>query len=62
VLGAIGLALPWLLGIARVLTPFAALGLTALMIGAVGTHLRRKDGHFGAGARPAVGHRRQGRF
>jgi hypothetical protein len=46
VLGAIGLVVPWLLGIARVLTPLAALGLTALMIGAVGTHLRRKDGHF----------------
>jgi DoxX-like family len=46
VLGGLGLVLPWQLGIARVLTPVAALGLTALMIGAVGTHLERKDGHF----------------
>ena len=44
-LGGVGLVLPWLLGIARVLTPVAALGLTAIMIGAVVTHLKRKDGH-----------------
>jgi uncharacterized membrane protein YphA (DoxX/SURF4 family) len=47
VLGAIGLVTLWLLGIARVLTPLAALGLTALMLGAVGTHIKRKDGQFG---------------
>jgi hypothetical protein len=50
VIGGIGLVLPWLLGIARVLTPLAALGLTALMIGAVGTHLKMKDGHFAPAA------------
>jgi DoxX-like family len=46
VLGRLGLVVPWLLGIGRVLTPLAALGLTALMIGAVDTHLKRKDGHL----------------
>jgi len=50
VLGGIGLVVPWLLGIARVLTPVAALGLTALMIGAVGTHLKAKDGLFASAA------------
>jgi uncharacterized membrane protein YphA (DoxX/SURF4 family) len=43
VLGALGLILPWALGIARALTPLAALGLTLLMIGAVATHVRRKE-------------------
>ena len=43
VLGALGLILPWALGIARALTPLAALGLTLLMIGAVSTHVRRKE-------------------
>jgi len=46
VLGGLGLVLPWLLGIARVLTPVAALSLTALMLGAVGAHLKMKDGQF----------------
>ena len=50
VLGAVGLVLPWLLGIGRMLTPVAALALTVLMLGAVGTHLKLKDGQ----AAPAV--------
>src|SRR5258706_13499405 len=35
VLGAIGLVLPWALGIAPVLTPLAAVGLALVMAGAV---------------------------
>jgi hypothetical protein len=46
--GAIGLVAPRLLGIARVLTPIAARCLTVLMIGAVGTHVKRKDRQFGS--------------
>ncbi len=44
VLGAIGLILPAALGIAEVLTPLAAVGLTLLMAGAAITHLRRGEG------------------
>lgn len=43
VLAAIGLILPWALDIAPVLTPLAAVGLVALMIGAAVTHLRRGE-------------------
>jgi uncharacterized membrane protein YphA (DoxX/SURF4 family) len=43
VLGAIGLVLPALTGILPWLTPLAALGLAATMIGAVLTHLRRGE-------------------
>lgn len=43
-LGALGLILPAALGIAEVLTPLAAVGLTLLMAGAALTHLRRKKG------------------
>ncbi len=43
VLGAIGLILPWLLGVAPVLTPLAALGLALVMAGAVVVHVRRKE-------------------
>ena len=39
-LGAAGVILPWLTGIARVLTPIAALGLGAIMIGAAASHSR----------------------
>ena len=39
-LGAVGVILPWLTGIARVLTPIAALGLSAIMIGAAASHSR----------------------
>lgn len=42
-LGAIGLILPAVTGILSWLTPVAALGLVALMIGAILTHLRRKE-------------------
>jgi hypothetical protein len=48
VAGAIGVVAPWLFGIARVLTPVAALCLAILMMGAVSTHVKRKDGQFGA--------------
>lgn len=43
VLGAIGVVLPWLLGVARVLTPLAAVGLAALMVGALVVHTRRGE-------------------
>ena len=42
-LGALGLVLPWALGIAKVLTPVAAVGLALVMVGAVVTHVRRKE-------------------
>jgi DoxX-like family len=40
VLGAAGLILPGVLGIATVLTPLAAVGLALTMVGAAVTHLR----------------------
>ncbi|MGI9003831.1 MAG: DoxX family protein [Pseudonocardia sp.] len=43
VLGAIGLILPALTGIAPILTPIAALGLALVMVGAVVVDVRRKD-------------------
>jgi hypothetical protein len=43
VLGAVGLVLPTLLGVAPVLTPIAAAGLTLVMAAAVVTHLRRGE-------------------
>lgn len=43
VVGAVGLVLPKLLGIAPVLSPLAALGLAAVMVGAVVVHVRRKE-------------------
>ena len=43
VLGALGVVLPWLLDIARVLTPIAALGLAVTMVGALVTHGRRGE-------------------
>jgi uncharacterized membrane protein YphA (DoxX/SURF4 family) len=42
-LGSAGLILPWWLGRVPVLTPLAAAALTALMIGATATHIRRKE-------------------
>jgi hypothetical protein len=42
-LGAIGLILPWALGIADVLTPLAATGLVVVQVGAVVVHARRKE-------------------
>jgi hypothetical protein len=41
--GARGLILPAVTGIATVLTPLAATGLVIVMIGAVVTHVRRKE-------------------
>lgn len=43
ILGAIGVILPWLLDIARILTPLAALGLAATMVGALVVHGRRGE-------------------
>ena len=43
VLGAIGLVVPAWTGIAPVLTPIAAVGFMALMVGAMFTHLRRGE-------------------
>jgi len=43
VLGAVGLIVPWLTGIAPVLTPVAAVALTVIMGGAVKTHVDRKE-------------------
>ena len=40
---AIGLILPWALDIARVFTPLAAVGIIALMVGAMLTHRRRGE-------------------
>jgi uncharacterized membrane protein YphA (DoxX/SURF4 family) len=43
VLGAVGLVLPTLLGVAPVLTPIAAAALALVMAGAVVTHIRRGE-------------------
>ncbi|MEP6814666.1 MAG: DoxX family protein [Marmoricola sp.] len=43
VLGALGLVLPWLLNVAKVLTPLAAVGLAVVMVGAIATHARRGE-------------------
>lgn len=43
VLGAIGLVLPPLLGVAEWLTPVAATGLVLTMAAAAATHIKRKD-------------------
>ncbi|MDT7616257.1 MAG: hypothetical protein QOF00_3704 [Pseudonocardiales bacterium] len=43
VIGAIGLIVPWLTGIAPILTPIAAIGLALVMAGAVVVHIRRKE-------------------
>lgn len=43
ILGAVGLVLPWATGIAKVLTPLAAVGLAVVMAGAVIVHVRRKE-------------------
>jgi hypothetical protein len=42
-LGVAGILLPWATGIARVLTPLAAIGLAVVLVGAVGTHLRYRE-------------------
>ena len=43
IVGAIGLVLPKLLGIAPVLSPIAAIALGVLMIGAIVVHIRRRE-------------------
>jgi uncharacterized membrane protein YphA (DoxX/SURF4 family) len=43
VLAAVGLILPALVGVARVLVPLAAVGLALLMMGAAITHGRRRE-------------------
>ena len=43
ILGAIGLILPALTGILPVLTPIAAAGLALIQVGAIITHVRRKE-------------------
>ncbi len=43
VAGALGLVLPWALDILPVLTPVAGYALAALMIGAAGVHIRRRE-------------------
>ncbi len=43
VLGAVGLLLPALTGVATVLVPIAATGLALLMVGAAATHRRRGE-------------------
>ena len=43
VAAAVGLVLPWALDLARVLTPLAAVGVVALMSGAMLTHRRRGE-------------------
>ncbi|NNF09777.1 MAG: DoxX family protein [Acidimicrobiia bacterium] len=43
VAAAVGLVLPWALDVAKVLTPLAAAGVVAMMIGAMLTHRRRGE-------------------
>lgn len=42
-LAVLGLLLPWATGIARVLTPLAAVGLCAVMTGAASAHWRLRE-------------------
>jgi uncharacterized membrane protein YphA (DoxX/SURF4 family) len=42
-LGAIGLILPWATGIAKILTPLAAVGLAVTMVLAAAHHLKYKE-------------------
>jgi len=44
ILGALGLILPAVTGIAPVLVPIAAVGLALTMLGAIAVHVRRGDG------------------
>lgn len=43
ILGALGVILPWLTGIASILTPIAAIGLVVVQIGALRVHLVRNQ-------------------
>ncbi|GAA4212571.1 DoxX family protein [Actinocatenispora rupis] len=42
-LGVLGITLPWATGVARVLTPLAAVGFAAVMVGAVTAHVRLRE-------------------
>lgn len=42
-LGAIGIIVPWLTGIYPILTPLAAMGFAAVMIGAFVVHFNKKE-------------------
>jgi hypothetical protein len=42
-LGAVGVILPWLTDIARVLTPLAAVGLACVMVGAAISHAKLRE-------------------
>ncbi|MEN3308690.1 MAG: hypothetical protein V7603_4892 [Micromonosporaceae bacterium] len=42
-LAAAGLVLPWATGVARVLTPLAAVGLCVVMVGAASSHARLRE-------------------
>jgi uncharacterized membrane protein YphA (DoxX/SURF4 family) len=44
IVGALGLILPGVTGIDPILTPVAAAGLAIIMVGAVITHARRREG------------------
>lgn len=46
VVGALGLILPLITGIATMIAPFAAFGLACIMGGAVFTHMRRGESPF----------------
>lgn len=43
ILGAVGLIVPRATGLAPILTPIAAIGLAIVMVGAIPTHIRRKE-------------------
>ena len=43
VLGALGLVLPWATGIAKILTPLAAVGLAVIMVLAAIHHARKRE-------------------
>ncbi|QLL08474.1 DoxX family protein [Mycobacterium vicinigordonae] len=42
-LGAIGILLPWLLGVDKFLTPLAAAGFAVVMVGAIGSHAHLRE-------------------
>lgn len=43
VIGGLGVVLPWLVDVAPVLTPIAAIGCGLIMVGAIAVHLRRHE-------------------
>lgn len=43
VVGAVGVVVPALVGVADVLSPIAAIGLAVVMVGAIVVHVRRKE-------------------